>query len=111
MLRAYIQRLKLLWELDGYGAVFVYREAALLGPAFLEKMIARKGKPIIYQDGEGSPIAVLAAGTHCHDRKLLIETPDAVVVERPRHGDRERFGDSFERMLGTRFALITWTSK
>jgi glycosyltransferase involved in cell wall biosynthesis len=49
MLRAYVGRIKLLNELDRFDAVFVYREAALLGPAFLEKMVARRDKPIIYQ--------------------------------------------------------------
>ena len=49
MVRAYVQRLGLLRKLEPYDAVFVYREAALLGPAFLEKMIAHRGKPIIYQ--------------------------------------------------------------
>lgn len=49
MVRAYGQRLRLLGDLDRFDAVFVYREAALLGPAFLEKLIARRGKPIIYQ--------------------------------------------------------------
>jgi glycosyltransferase involved in cell wall biosynthesis len=48
MVRGYIDRLGLLKKLDDYDAVFVYREAALLGPAFLEKAIARR-KPIIYQ--------------------------------------------------------------
>ncbi|MFL6253607.1 MAG: glycosyltransferase family 4 protein [Pyrinomonadaceae bacterium] len=48
MMRGYVERLKLLKRLDDYDAVFVYREAALLGPAFLEKRIARR-KPIIYQ--------------------------------------------------------------
>ncbi len=48
MFKSYVNRLKLLKDLDDYDAVFVYREAALLGPAFLEKRIARK-KPIIYQ--------------------------------------------------------------
>ena len=48
-IRAYIQRLGWLKNLERYDAVFVYREAALLGPAFLEKRIARCGKPIIYQ--------------------------------------------------------------
>ena len=46
--RGYAERLKLLDKLDDYDAVFVYREAALLGPAFLEKRIAKR-KPIIYQ--------------------------------------------------------------
>lgn len=49
MLHAYVQRLRLLGDMDRFDAVFVYREAALLGPAFLEKLIARRGKPIIYQ--------------------------------------------------------------
>src|SRR5437764_1322825 len=48
MVRSYANRIKLLRDLDDYDAVFVYREAALFGPAFLERQIARK-KPIIYQ--------------------------------------------------------------
>jgi glycosyltransferase involved in cell wall biosynthesis len=48
MVRGYINRIGILKTLDEYDAVFVYREAALLGPAFLEKRIARK-KPIIYE--------------------------------------------------------------
>ena len=48
MMRGYANRIKLLRNLDEFDAVFVYREAALFGPAFLEKMAARK-KPIIYQ--------------------------------------------------------------
>lgn len=46
--RSYAERLRLLRQIEDYDAVFVYREAALLGPAFLEKRIARK-RPIIYQ--------------------------------------------------------------
>jgi len=49
MLRAYADRIRLMGRLDEYDAVFVYREAALLGPAFLENMVARRRKPIIYQ--------------------------------------------------------------
>ena len=49
MVRAYVDRLKLLGDLKRFDAVFVYREAALLGPALLEKMVARRGVPIIYQ--------------------------------------------------------------
>jgi glycosyltransferase involved in cell wall biosynthesis len=47
MARAYVNRLSLLKRIDEFDAVFVYREAALIGPAFLEKMAARK-KPLIY---------------------------------------------------------------
>jgi glycosyltransferase involved in cell wall biosynthesis len=48
MIKAYVNRLKLLRTVDEFDAVFVYREAALLGPAFLERRVAKK-KPIIYQ--------------------------------------------------------------
>jgi len=49
MVRAYVDRLRLMGDLKRFDAVFVYREAALLGPALLEKMVARRGVPIIYQ--------------------------------------------------------------
>lgn len=48
MVKAYAERIRLLKRLDEFDAVFVYREAALLGPAYLERKIAKK-KPIIYQ--------------------------------------------------------------
>jgi glycosyltransferase involved in cell wall biosynthesis len=48
MVRGYVDRVRLVREIDDYDAVFVYREAALFGPAFLERMVARR-KPIIYQ--------------------------------------------------------------
>ncbi|MFN2502109.1 MAG: glycosyltransferase [Pyrinomonadaceae bacterium] len=47
-LRGYTARLKQVRHLEDYDAVFVYREAALLGPALLERLVARR-KPIIYQ--------------------------------------------------------------
>lgn len=49
MVRGYVERVRLLKRLKEFDAVFVYREAALLGPAFIEKRIARRGVPIIYQ--------------------------------------------------------------
>ena len=48
MIHSYVNRLGLLRKIDEYDAVFIYREAALFGPAFLEKIIARR-KPVIYQ--------------------------------------------------------------
>ncbi|HUR99735.1 MAG TPA: glycosyltransferase family 4 protein [Pyrinomonadaceae bacterium] len=48
MFTSYGRRIRLLERVNDFDAVFIYREAALLGPAFLERMIARK-KPIIYQ--------------------------------------------------------------
>jgi glycosyltransferase involved in cell wall biosynthesis len=47
-IRAYADRIRLVDRVDEYDAVFIYREAALLGPAVIEKMIARR-KPVIYQ--------------------------------------------------------------
>lgn len=47
-LKSYVKRIGLLNKIDEFDAVFIYREAALLGPAFIEKLVARK-KPIIYQ--------------------------------------------------------------
>jgi glycosyltransferase involved in cell wall biosynthesis len=49
MVRAYVRRLLSINSVSEFDAVLVYREAALLGPAFLEKIVARKGVPIIYQ--------------------------------------------------------------
>jgi glycosyltransferase involved in cell wall biosynthesis len=48
MVRAYSRRVKLLRDARGIDAVYVYREAALIGPAFLERWVARRGYPIIY---------------------------------------------------------------
>jgi glycosyltransferase involved in cell wall biosynthesis len=48
MMKGVFNRFGALNKLEEYDAVFVYREAALFGPAFFEKIIARR-KPIIYQ--------------------------------------------------------------
>ena len=48
MIRAYWRRLQNLGSIDAADAVLVYREAALIGPALIERIAARK-KPIIYQ--------------------------------------------------------------
>jgi glycosyltransferase involved in cell wall biosynthesis len=47
--RAYGRRLRSIRSLRDYDAVLVYREAALVGPAIIERLAARTGKPIIYQ--------------------------------------------------------------
>jgi glycosyltransferase involved in cell wall biosynthesis len=46
--RGYANRLELVRRIDEYDAVLIYREAALLGPAFFERSIAKR-KPLIYQ--------------------------------------------------------------
>ena len=48
MLRSYARRLPALREARRFDAVLVYREAALIGPAVLERLVAR-ARPIIYQ--------------------------------------------------------------
>lgn len=49
MLEAAWRRLPLMRRLGEFDAVLVYREAALFGPALLERWVAQRGKPIIYQ--------------------------------------------------------------
>ncbi|HVS29616.1 MAG TPA: glycosyltransferase [Solirubrobacteraceae bacterium] len=49
MVGAYAQRMRLMRRLREFDAVLVYREAALIGPAFFERWVARSGVPIIYQ--------------------------------------------------------------
>lgn len=48
MFRSYGRRVRLLRDLSGFDAVYLYREAALIGPALLERWVARRGLPIIY---------------------------------------------------------------
>ncbi len=46
--RAYARRLRRIREVGSFDVVYLYREAALIGPALLEKRIARSGVPIVY---------------------------------------------------------------
>jgi glycosyltransferase involved in cell wall biosynthesis len=48
MLVAYLRRLALVSDLSGYDAVYVHREAALIGPALLERWVVRRGVPLVY---------------------------------------------------------------
>lgn len=47
--RAYLQFLPKLRAVRHFDAVLVNREATLIGPALVERWVARQGKPIIYQ--------------------------------------------------------------
>jgi glycosyltransferase involved in cell wall biosynthesis len=49
MVRGFWHRTRTLADLDEFDVVFIYREAALLGPALFERWVASRGKPIIYQ--------------------------------------------------------------
>jgi glycosyltransferase involved in cell wall biosynthesis len=48
MVRGFVRRLQLLPSLRGYDVVFLYEQAARLGPAVIERLIARSGIPIVY---------------------------------------------------------------
>lgn len=49
MLRAYYDRVLSVRNTEKYDAVLVYREAAMVGPALLERLVVRRGLPLIYQ--------------------------------------------------------------
>lgn len=46
--RAFIERVRVLREIRQYDAVYVFREAALLGPPIFERWIHRTGVPMIF---------------------------------------------------------------
>ncbi len=48
MAQAYWERLRLLRDVSAYDAVFVCREAALIGPEILERWLAGRRVPVIY---------------------------------------------------------------
>ncbi|HET9830698.1 MAG TPA: glycosyltransferase [Vicinamibacterales bacterium] len=48
LLRQTVERLRLLLTREQFDAIFVYREAYPFGPALLEAMLARAGRPLIY---------------------------------------------------------------
>jgi len=48
VMRAALRRLKELAHLSDYDAVFLYREAAIIGPAILERWIASRKIPFVY---------------------------------------------------------------
>lgn len=49
MLEAYGRRIASMRDLRDYDAVYLYREAALAGPALIERLVARTGVPIVYE--------------------------------------------------------------
>ena len=46
--KAFLRRLSHLTKLRKYDAILIYRAAAMVGPAFLERLINLSGRPIIY---------------------------------------------------------------
>jgi glycosyltransferase involved in cell wall biosynthesis len=49
MVKSYGRRFRDVADVEEYDAVLVYREAALVGPAVFERLVARRRVPIIYQ--------------------------------------------------------------
>lgn len=47
MLEAYLRRLRMLARVRRFDVVLIHREAALIGPAVIERLLARQGVPII----------------------------------------------------------------
>lgn len=47
-------------------------------------------KRSVIVDGEGGPLGVVVAGANVHDTKLLEQTIDAMIVERPDPGTHEQ---------------------
>lgn len=48
ILAAFTRRLRLVSKIKNYDLVFLHREATILGPAVIERLIARQGVPIVY---------------------------------------------------------------
>ena len=91
MLRAYWRRLRLVRHIGNFDAVFVYREAALIGPAFLERLVVAAGKPLIYQLDDPlyipyvSPSNGLFSYLKCFGKVATICRLSRVVIVNSRH--------------------------
>lgn len=48
MIQAFIRRLEILTKTQNFDLVFIYREAAAIGPAIIERLIAKQRLPIVY---------------------------------------------------------------
>ncbi len=46
--RCYARQARNVRRLEGYDVIYVYREAALIGPAVIERLAARTGVPVVY---------------------------------------------------------------
>lgn len=48
ILQAYLHQMRAIARVGRFDLVYVFREAALLGPAFIESAIARRGVPLVF---------------------------------------------------------------
>jgi glycosyltransferase involved in cell wall biosynthesis len=63
--RAFARRLSQIRELSRFDVVLIYRAAAMAGPAFFERWLQRKGKPLIYDFDDAIFL------THAHEANKL----------------------------------------
>jgi glycosyltransferase involved in cell wall biosynthesis len=92
MLAGLLRRGLLMRRLHEFDAVLVYREAALLGPALLERWVKRCGQPIIYQldDPLYIPYRSPSNGYLSYLKffgkvKSLVRMSSVVIVNSPHH--------------------------
>lgn len=92
MTKAYLERLSLRKIIDNYDAVLVYREAALIGPALIERWVAQRGIPIIYQLDDPlyvpyrSPFSGYLSYLKFFGKvESIIRMSSAVIVNSPHH--------------------------
>lgn len=97
MVRAAARRLPLMKRLNEFDAVLVYREAALLGPALLERWVDRRRKPIIYQLDDPlyvpyrSPSNGYLSYLKCFGKvKSIVRMSTVVIVNSPQHREFAR---------------------
>lgn len=72
MILAYLHRISLVLHLEEYDAVFIAREAALVGPGILERWLAWLGIPMIY--GLDDP-SFIRAPSHFNGWLSLLKCP------------------------------------
>jgi L-malate glycosyltransferase len=95
--RAYAAFLRKLKPLSDYDAVLVNREAALIGPAVIERWLVRSGKPLIYwiDDPLYVPYRSRSNGPLSHLKffgkvKTLCRISTAVMTNSPSHTEFAR---------------------
>ena len=81
-------------ELSGNGRQPMGRWARLAtaatGLETTRQIAAKKGtKRSLIVDAEGGPLGVVIAGANVHDTKLLSETIEAIIVERPTQAEQD----------------------
>lgn len=87
MLAALARRCAVLWQARQFDAVFLYREAALLGPALLERLLGAAPVPLLYDFDDPiwmpyrSPVNGIFGALKCHGKTgAICRLADCVTV-------------------------------